>query len=441
MVRLLGDVLIAVTTRYCPPKRCRNPSSKRSEDQPVRRRGREGGGLYPELAALGISEGSSPNVQEETGRLVGLLPFQQAHAELARRGVKMDPKAVHRVATGLGHQMLATRTRDLLAFREGTLPAGTEYKGKRIAVAVDGGRVRTRTIVRKSRVGKTRKRKKFRVEWREPKLLILFELDDHGRMERKDPAATVIDGTLQGPDALMELLALRLHRLGAAVARELVFLGDGASWIWARLDWVIQKVGIDADRVIQVLDWCHAVHHLGLAVAALRLPEAERKATYQRLRKDLKAGRWKKVVEELEAGLKVHSGGSAKKDLRREIAYLRKHGEADRLSYAVCRYRKLPVGSGAIESAVRRVINLRLKGSGIYWKPDHAEAILHLRATLLGDRWDEAIERTRAAMRRDRRTTWKWQPIDELAELKALAAEKDELPQTAKRQRLSALAA
>ena len=49
-------------------------------------------------------------------------------------------------------------------------PAGSEYAGKSIAVGMDGGRVRVRTIVKKIRgVGK-RKRKKFKVEWREPKV-------------------------------------------------------------------------------------------------------------------------------------------------------------------------------------------------------------------------------------------------------------------------------
>src|SRR3954471_18013138 len=42
----------------------------------------EGSGLYPELAAYRISEGSSPNVQAEVGRLVGLLPIAAARAEV-----------------------------------------------------------------------------------------------------------------------------------------------------------------------------------------------------------------------------------------------------------------------------------------------------------------------------------------------------------------------
>ncbi len=57
-------------------------------------RGPEGAGLYPELAAYRISEGCSPNVQAEVGRLVGLLPIEQARAELARRGLEKDEKAV-----------------------------------------------------------------------------------------------------------------------------------------------------------------------------------------------------------------------------------------------------------------------------------------------------------------------------------------------------------
>ena len=145
-------------------------------------RGTEGTGLYPELAAYRISEGNSPNVQAEVGRLVGLLPIEQARAELARKGLEEDEKAVRRISGELGAQMLATRTRDLMRFRAGELPAGSEYAGKSIAVGMDGGRVRVRTIVKKIRgVGKRkRKRKKFKVEWREPKVVILFEVDKKG---------------------------------------------------------------------------------------------------------------------------------------------------------------------------------------------------------------------------------------------------------------------
>ena len=47
-----------------------------------------------------------------------------------------------------------------------------------------------------------------------------------------------------------------------------------------------------------------------------------------------------------------------------EIDYLERHGNAGHLDYATYRRRGLPLGSGAIESVIRRVINLRMKGNG-----------------------------------------------------------------------------
>src|SRR5260370_32794114 len=144
-------------------------------------RGRAASGLYPELAIYRISEGCTPNVQAEVGRLVGQVPIEQARAELARRGLELDEKAVRRIAGELGTQMLATRTRDLMRFRRGELPAGTEFAGKRVAVGIDGGRVRVRTIVKKVRVSGKTKRKPFRIEWREAKVRSLVESEARGR--------------------------------------------------------------------------------------------------------------------------------------------------------------------------------------------------------------------------------------------------------------------
>ena len=48
----------------------------------------------------------------------------------------------------------------------------------------------------------------------------------------------------------------------------------------------------------------------------------------------------------------------------------------------------LPIGSGAMESAIRRVVNLRLKGASIYWLEETAEAMLLLRSFYKSGRWD-----------------------------------------------------
>jgi len=415
-MRLLGGLAITVMTLYCAPR------GRRGKGRSI-----EGSGLYPELAAYRISEGSSPNVQAEVGRLVGQLPIEQARGELARRGLELDEKAVRRIAGELGEQMLATRTRDLLRFRAGDLSAVDEFAGKRVAVGIDGGRVRVRTVIEKIRVSGKKKRRKFRIEWREPKVLIVFQTDEKGRMAKG--SQPVIDGTLQGPDALIELVAFHLHRLGAAKAKLVTFTADGAPWIWARLDWVIAQVKLDPTRVVEVLDWCHGVHHLSLALAELNLAE-DRAEQYGRLRTLLRAGHSQMVIEALEG---LASGQPEDSPVWREINYLTRHSEAGRLRYDCFRCRGVPLGSGAIESTIRRVINLRLKGNSIYWTEGNAEAVFQLRAAVVSGRWEEIVEHTREAMARDRRTGWRWTPLECLAELKALDEQDDDVTQTSTR--------
>lgn len=113
----------------------------------------------------------------------------------------------------------------------------------------------------------------------------------------------------------------------------------------------------------------------------------------------------------------------------REIRYLTKHSDAGRLRYDCFRRRGVPMGSGVIESTIRRVINLRLKGNGIFWTEENAEAVFQLRAAVISGRWEEILEHTREAIARNRRTEWRWTPPECLAELKALGDDDEELTQ------------
>jgi hypothetical protein len=107
------------------------------------------------------------------------------------------------------------------------------------------------------------------------------------------------------------LLAFYLHRSGAAHAQVVTFTADGTPWIWARLDWVVARVGLDPARMVEVLDWCHAVHHLSLALQASGLSEEERAREYARLRPLLKAGRSRDVIKELDAWAAGRPGDAA----------------------------------------------------------------------------------------------------------------------------------
>ena len=80
MVRLLGGLVLYVTTLYCG-----------SLARTGRGRGREGAGLYPELAVLGFSEGASAALLSLVGRQTALLPsYEFARQELAARGTPLS---------------------------------------------------------------------------------------------------------------------------------------------------------------------------------------------------------------------------------------------------------------------------------------------------------------------------------------------------------------
>jgi hypothetical protein len=405
-IRLLGGMMIYVSTLYCGPAA-----------RTGKRRGNEGAGLYPELGVLGIQEGKSPALVREVGRQTALLPsYEMARQQLAEHGVDLDIKEVHGIGQHAGQAALAYRLRELELYRQGKLPAGAG-EGKRFAAMIDGGRTKMRKTTRKQKgKGKSRKQKRcFKTEWREVKQIIVFEMDECGR--KKKDTQPILDGTFMGPDEIMEVLAMRLHQMGASQAEVVAFRSDGAPWIWDRLDWVIRRLGLSAKQVSKGLDWCHAAHHISLALELL-LKDTERKRVFKKMRKWLKAGSWRKVVDEL---LTLAGGADLAEDstVWTEISYLDRHGEEGHLDYATYRRRGLPMGSGAIESAIRRVINLRLKGNSIFWEEENAEAMLVLRGLVLSGRWNGVFAKITDSLAHDRRLDWKWVSPDMPAKLKA----------------------
>lgn len=412
-VRLLGGLVVWITSLYCAP------AKRRSGDTDV-----TAPGLHVELAQFGFGKGCSPALENKVSRQAALCPsFQLAVEELERERVVMDVKTVRRIASQCGSGLLALRTHELQQWRANRLASGTELAGKQVCVQIDGGRTKIRGALRLASrrkehtdedglliddaPGRSRKRprKTYDAQWREPKLVTIFVHDETGRMVKG--SQPTIDGTFLGPDAIAELIAMHLHRLGAAQAAKVTFVADGAPWIWDRIPTIVRLAGLEGVPVNEVLDCCHAAHHISLALAALGLTDKERMPQYRQHRTLLRNGQWRRVVEEL-TDLAELSPGNAK--LQTEIAYLTKHGEAGRLKYPTFRACGLPLGSGAIESSVRRVINLRLKGNGMFWREAHAEEMLQVRAQVLTGRWDERMTAKRRHLRYDGRLDWRWDP-------------------------------
>jgi len=408
-VAMLSGLILCLRVLYCPPDKGK---AQRMKAQGLVPEAHPQKGVHVELGKFGFGKGCSPALQEEVARLVVYYPsLELARKDLCRRGIVKDIKQIRRITLQLGFGMLDVRRQRIERWRSGELTAGTELAGKKVAVAIDGGRVRFR-------VKKKGKTTRFLPVWREPKMLIIYTMDENGRKESK--SACWIDGTFQKADQLMELLAMHLHRLGAKYARSIEFVSDGAPWIWNRLDWVIEKVGVSENRVIKVLDFWHAAHHISIALEKMGMEEKERKEKYRKLRSDLRRGRWKDVVEELEncASEKNEKGAEGQHEATQAISYLRRHGEYGYLQYLRCKRHRITRGSGAIESTIRRVINLRMKGNGIFWREENAEAMMVMRANLLSDQWDAEIKAVRERWKTGGRDDYKWKAENILESVK-----------------------
>jgi hypothetical protein len=71
-----------------------------------------------------------------------------------------------------------------------------------------------------------------------------------------------------------------------------------------------------------------------------------------------------------------------------QVTYLQKRRELmDSPTYRAAGW---PIGSGSVESSHKLVVQARLKGPGMHWKPEHINPMLALRLALLNERWSEA---------------------------------------------------
>src|SRR3954463_14950260 len=337
-------------------------------------RSKAGKGMYPMLLLWGVQDRCSAAIASEISKLVAMLgSLEEVEQVLSDRGQPLDFKTIRTIA-----YRFAARAR--AAQRGGDLNWGETVAGRRVVVSTDGGRIRIRTTKRGPKTAKGRNR--YRTDWREPKLLIIYLVDEDGQMDREFLA--VIDGTLGGPDAIFKLIESYLRELKITTADKVLFVADGARWIWNRVGALLRRLGVKPDRVNELVDFYHAVEHLGkIAALQRRWTAAERQAWIcSQRRRLLKGG-----VAEVQAALDAVCGPRPGKALKREREYFRRNGGKGRMNYARITALKLPIVSGAIESAIRRVVNLRLKGPSIYWHKTSAEAVLLLRSYYKAGRW------------------------------------------------------
>lgn len=374
-IDLLGGGKATVNTDY----HLRRPPKKDGKRPRKGQRGKSGNGVYPALAVLGIHERLTPAYGSLIAREFVRGSFDETQDALARRGVRRDRKAIRRVVHIVSQRALNYQKRLAENTSHPKFPAW-DLRGKRIGICIDGGRVRTR--VRKP--GRRRKSggKSYKTDWKEPRVIVIYELDGKGRKRRRGYVR--YDATIATADDTFARLASILRELGANLAIQWVIGGDGAKWIWKdRVAKLIELLGYDPARVVEFVDFYHAVEYL-TEFAELRSDwdDKERKQWIRRVKRSLKKGNVERILEEMRPYCVGRNAKKLKKVVRRfEL-------NKERMRYAHFRKMGLPCGSGVVESAVRRIVNLRLKGAGIFWDVQNAEGLLHLRARYLSGDWD-----------------------------------------------------
>ena len=344
-----------------------------------RRKGNRSGkrryrGFYLGLLLLGINERCTSGFGAEVSLLAAMLgSLAEARDVLAERGVRIDIKVLRRITYRFSERARLTQNVKGLGFDE-------NVAGRRVIVSMDGGRIRLKEKKRGRKTAQGRSR--YKGAWREPKLFIIYVVDAEGKLERS--FMPVMDANIRGPDALFKLLRTYLGQLEISEADQVLFVADGARWIWNRISALVHGLGLKPEQVYELIDFYHAVEHLG-KVAGLRKSwtAKQRKCWVRKHRRLLRQGQVDQVID----AVKEICRGRNSKDIRTERNYFVRN--ISRMAYARIRALKLPIGSGSVESAIRRVVNLRLKGPCIFWCKENAEAILLLRCYWKAGRWNQ----------------------------------------------------
>jgi hypothetical protein len=243
---------------------------------------------------------------------------------------------------------------------------------------VDGGRLRERRKKRGKRKN-GQKRQGYSTKWIEPRLLTIGQFGEDGKKIKS--VSPILDGSCGSLDDFFELLKGYLLSINLDEASEIVFCADGGQGIWPRTDQLISELGLT--HANRILDYTHAKQNISqvkkLIADALKLSDKQSRTLSKQVRELLWKGDINGIADLVREKL-VGKRKAPKAALKKLDDYF---GDHDRFQYKTFRDNGLPTGSGTVESAIRRVINLRVKGTGLFWKREHAENIIFLRSLVL----------------------------------------------------------
>lgn len=206
---------------------------------------------------------------------------------------------------------------------------------------------------------------RFKDGWHEMKAGAFWTTNAQGRAQAIEYYTDTVSAERFG-----DLVWARAFDRGANLASELVFIADGAHWIW-------RIVNAHFPNAIQVVDWFHASSYLvKIANAAFGEGSSQATAWLEPVKAALYDGRLGTVMRACRAVSPWACKPVA--DARSYFATNR-----TRLRYAKFRALGLQIGSGSMESGCKQIALERLKIAGAQWSLDGARKLAKARAAFL----------------------------------------------------------
>lgn len=328
-------------------------------------------GRAPLDEALGLFNGFSPALVRLSARAAAREGYEAASQDLlALAAIEVEGRQIQRLVNWVGPQVAAQ------------LQQGQSTQSEPIPVMyieVDGTGV---PMVADELAGRKGKQLDGTAKTREAKLGCVFtqtRCDQEG-LPQRDYSSTTYVGSFEAAPAFGLRVRDEARRRGLSRAHKVVFIGDGAPWIW-------ELRRLNFPQAVEILDLYHALEHLhllceGLYASQTRWAHKMEETWTEMFKNDQVA----QVIASARRRLE-HLGTRADQNLAGQIAYFEHHQH--RMLYKTYRQAGLFYGSGVVEAGCKAVIGQRLKNSGMFWTESGARSVLDLRCALKSNRWDE----------------------------------------------------
>ncbi len=326
-----------------------------------------GGGLGADDDRLGVGAQSyTPALSRVAALAATDVPFEQAVRNLSETlGATFGEADIYRVVEGLG----AVAESEIQAEIEAPDPEPVAPDGDTLCIGMDG----TTSFIEGA--------------WREVKVGVVGTL---GPEARRDPItgrellvvkhARYCAAANTEADAFLPRVRLigRQAGLGHPDLRRVVFINDGAPWIWARVP-SLAPAGVER---IEILDYYHVTEHVSRVAEAFWLDKEVWVRPVLENLLDHGPATLLAALGELRPRTKAQ-----RTELRRAKAYFGEHQE--RMRYPDFIAQQLPIASGIVEATCRSVVCQRTKSAGMRWTRLGAQAVLNLRCLKLSshDAW------------------------------------------------------